>query len=285
MDAWEELDALVAGLRSENTAWAERIDALAGEAETLGKLTADVDRQYEALGVREAFEALAQAVLAGAATIYEARRPFGYSRQATLAWHAGDDPRAAFADEPRDSLLTLDVAVGPRLLLDGGGDAAGAERLTVLIMGDKRLLATLPTSRERFRAALLRAFAAPRHGQDAQAASNEPTATETAANADRAATFAGEVAADRAGTDEAAATAEAAGSSDEPPANHAEPHAEASGAGEATEPTEQQSAAEPGETGAASEAEAASEGEPAAAQNDETNEKHGFREPPDVIAL
>ncbi len=164
MSDWQELDDLTAELRAANTAWAERVDALAGEGEPLSKLTADVARQFDELGVREALEALAQRALAGAATTYEARRPFGYTRSVTLAWHPADDPRAELATGERDALLTIDVAVGPRLLLGAGDGVPADDRLAVLIMGEKRVMATLPTSRERFRAALLRAFATPRRG-------------------------------------------------------------------------------------------------------------------------
>src|SRR5581483_24431 len=138
MSDWQALDDLTAELRGANTAWAERVDALAGEGEPLARLTADVDQQFAALGVREALEALAQRALAGAATIYEARRPFGYARSATLAWHPAADLRAELAGGEREELLTLDVAVGPRLLLGAGEGVPADDRLAVLIMGEKR---------------------------------------------------------------------------------------------------------------------------------------------------
>ena len=221
MSDWQELDDLAAELRAANAAWAERVDALAGEGEPLNKLTADVEQQFADLGVREALEALAQRALAGAATIYEARRPFGYARSATLAWHPSDDPRAELATDEREALLTLDVAVGPRLLLGAGEGVPADDRLAVLIMGEKRMMATLPTSREKFRAALLRAFAAPRRGsvpEGPEAASGESagdpedktsrSATEpdvTAERAQAASAFARGVAEDRAGEESAAA--------------------------------------------------------------------------------
>lgn len=169
MDGWVELEALIGALREGNAAWAESADKLANEASSLGKLVEDVERHYGELGVRDALQALADRALAGAASVYEARRAFGYTRTATLAWQAADDPRAALAGEAASSWLSVDVLIGPRVLIDAGAAAAPDDRLAVVIAGEKRLVATLPTSREKFRGALLRAFAAPR--REAKAAS------------------------------------------------------------------------------------------------------------------
>jgi len=163
MSDWAELDALVAELRGANPEWAKRLDEREKESkdaeQVAAQIAAEVDRHFTELGVREALEALARQALADTATLHEARGPFGYTRAMTLVWRPADDPRPELTTV-QDARLTLEVSIGPRMLLPIEPPAADT-RLTVAIIGEKRLIATLPTTREKFRAALLRAFAAP----------------------------------------------------------------------------------------------------------------------------
>lgn len=182
MSDWAELDALVAELRGANPEWAKRLDERETESKDAGQIAtqiaAEVERHVAELGVREALEMLARQALADMATLHEARGPFGYTRTMTLVWRSADDPRPELA-ATQDARLTLEVSIGPRMLLPIE-PPPGDTRLTVAIIGEKRLIATLPTTREKFRAALLRAFAAPARlptsRQPAPGAEGEPRA-------------------------------------------------------------------------------------------------------------
>jgi hypothetical protein len=163
MDPWEQLDALVTELQAANEEWSRSAEQLSGQLAAFKTITEQLDAALDALAVMDAIGALNERLFSGAARVHQARTYYGLSRVAALVWHAIEDPRPAMAAAAPGGMYSIEVRLGPRYLLgvqkDGGG--AGDERLSILIEGEKQLVATLPTTAEKFRSALLRAFAAP----------------------------------------------------------------------------------------------------------------------------
>jgi hypothetical protein len=163
MDRWEELDSLVLELKSANEEWSRSSEQLSGQLEAFKAITDQLDETLNAIGVIEALTALNERLFNGAARVHQARTYYGLSRAAALVWHAIEDPRPEMANAAPRGMYSIEVRLGPRYLLGVQKDAGGAgdERLSILIEGEKQLVATLPTTAQKFRAALLRAFAAP----------------------------------------------------------------------------------------------------------------------------
>jgi len=198
MEAWEELDALAEELRATNAVWQENAAALHQQIDALRPDLDALEDQFVALQIGETLRELCRRLLNDAGRVHAVRMEFGILRSVALTWESTADPRQA--GEAAAGQYSIDVRIGPRYLL--GIEPAGATapdlRLSILIAGEKQLVATLPTTTERFRAAVLRAFRAPKfteppqeQGSDAEAAepferdagSTDPRATATAAEA------------------------------------------------------------------------------------------------------
>jgi hypothetical protein len=190
MDEWNELDQLFEQLRAANEAWATSADAVQRQVESFRPLRDQVDHHFEELAVYEALLRLGGRVLSDAARIHQARLHFGLVRSALIAWYPLDDPRPQLATAPPEGQYSLEIRVGPRYLLGVERDAglASDQRLSILIAGEKQMVALLPTSAERFRAALLRAFETPRYAGPNRESDEEPGAEDQASRVESEAT-------------------------------------------------------------------------------------------------
>ncbi len=160
-DAWAELDALAAALREADEHWRSTSEAMAAQLELVRGVREQIDQHYAELAVEAQLERLARSLLNDAARLHVARLDYGLIRTAMLLWHPLDDPRPRLREVSPEAQYAIEVRIGPRYLLRLPGGGAADERLSILIAGEKRLVATLPTTREKLRAALLRAFEAP----------------------------------------------------------------------------------------------------------------------------
>jgi hypothetical protein len=160
-DAWAELEALAAALRAADEHWRSTSEAMAAQLELVRNVREQVDQHYAELAIEAQLERLARSLLNDAARLHAARLDYGLTRTAMLIWHPLDDPRPALREVSPEAQYAIEVRIGPRYLLRLPGGGAADERLSILIAGEKRLVATLPTTREKLRAALLRAFEAP----------------------------------------------------------------------------------------------------------------------------
>lgn len=167
-DAWQELDALAAALREADEHWRSTSEAMAAQLELVRGVREQVDQHYAALGIEAQLARLARALLNDAARLHAARLDYGLTRSAMLIWHPLDDPRLAMREVSPEAQYAIEVRIGPRYLLRLPGGGAADERLSILIAGERRLVATLPTTREKLRAALLRAFEAPSYSGPAR---------------------------------------------------------------------------------------------------------------------
>ncbi len=178
-DAWAELDALAAALREADAHWRSTSEAMAAQLELVRGVREQVDQHYAELAVEAQLERLASSLLNDAARLHAARLDYGLIRTVMLIWHPLDDPRPSLREASPEAQYAIEVRIGPRYLLrlpDGG---AADERLSILIAGEKRLVATLPTTREKLRAALLRAFETPAYsGPPREQAPAEPAPAE-----------------------------------------------------------------------------------------------------------
>jgi len=165
MDEWAELDAFVGELRAQNEAWSQATEALAAQLAGFSAVTEQIEQHFSSLGIQEALLTLARRALNDAARLHSARLNYGLTHSAALVWHPLDDPRQALAAAPPEAQFSIEVRIGPRYLLGVSGDAraAGDQRVGILIAGEKQLFAVLPTTPDKFRAALLRAFQAPQY--------------------------------------------------------------------------------------------------------------------------
>jgi|GEM_PF-3554176 len=181
-DEWAELAALAEELRGQDEQWRATCEAMAAQLELVRGVREGVEQQLAELGVEEHLARLARELLNDAGRLHSARLNYGLTRSLALLWHALDDPRASRREAPPEAEYAVEVRVGPRYLLGVPNSGSGDERISIVIAGQKRLVATLPTTREKFRAALLRAFAAPSYSGPPR----EDTAAEPAAGADAA---------------------------------------------------------------------------------------------------
>lgn len=202
MDEWLELDQLFEELRAANADWAASAEAVQRQVESFRELSEQVERHFDELAVYEALLRLGRRVLNDAARIHVARLHFGLMRSAAIIWYPLDDPRPALASAPPQGQYRLEVRIGPGYLLGGRPEArlTGDQRLTVLIEGERQMVATLPITAEKYRAALLRAFQAPHYAgpsreeetaaapEAGESSPNEPPAAEEQATSPEAAT-------------------------------------------------------------------------------------------------
>ncbi len=164
-DSWDELDALVAGIRESNEDWRTMSDTLQQQLGNFRATTEQIEEHFTELGVYESLLMLSSRALNDAARVHVARLHYGLMRSAALVWYAVEDPRSELGGASPGSSYTIEVRIGPRYLLGVERDASGSgdQRLSVLIAGEKQLVATLPTTPDKFRSALLRAFAQPQY--------------------------------------------------------------------------------------------------------------------------
>jgi hypothetical protein len=188
MEDWAELDGLVAELEAANAEWSKSIGALRTQVEAFREVGDAAAKNYQDLRVEDALLAVAQRALGDTARLQTARLNFGLTRSAVLLWSAIDDPRPALSTATPEAHCSIEVRIGPRYMLgierDRGG--AGDQRLAIMIAGAKQLVATLPTTPEKFRSALLIVFKDPhisdptRDGAESNAPPAEPPETATA---------------------------------------------------------------------------------------------------------
>jgi hypothetical protein len=195
METWDELETLLDELRAANEQWRASVEGLTEQLAAARAVGDKLDQFYADLGVLDALLTINRRIFNESGRLHTARSDYGLTRVAALIWHSVEDPRPELAAAPPEGMYSIEVRLGPRYLLgvSGGAIAPGDERLYVLIQGEKQLLAPLPTSRERFRAALLRAFAAPGYsgparvaGEHAEAAAGVSTDQPSGTEANRA---------------------------------------------------------------------------------------------------
>jgi len=168
METWDELDALVSGIRKANEEWAKSADELQKQLDGFRDVAEQIGRHFADLAVYDAMCAVSRRILNDAARIHLARLNYGLTRSAAMLWYPMDEPRKELSSAPPDTVYSLEVRIGPRYLLSAHADsAAGDQRMSILIAGEKQLLATLPTTAERFQSALLRAFGNPQRSAPA----------------------------------------------------------------------------------------------------------------------
>ena len=168
METWDELDALVSGIRKANEEWAKSADELQKQLDGFRDVAEQIERHFADLAVYDAMCAVSRRILNDAARIHLARLNYGLTRSAAMLWYPMDDPRKELSSAPPDTVYSLEVRIGPRYLLGAhAGNTAGDQRMSILIAGEKQLLATLPTTAERFQSALLQAFDNPQRSRPA----------------------------------------------------------------------------------------------------------------------
>lgn len=149
---WPDLDSYCEELRAEHTDWAERLDAVETQLSSLRSALAAVAAQYHILGIDDDLELINEHVLGGVGMAQSVRIGHNLERYTALLWPAAGDPRPSLvrADDDAEYRVEIWMHLGP----DGKG--------RIRIEGEKRLEATLPTSRERVRSVLIRAVQSPK---------------------------------------------------------------------------------------------------------------------------
>lgn len=179
MMEWPELDALVDEIRVGNE---ERWRQTQELHEQLGQIQAQLEvvgRQYDELQVRQLLQEINERLLGGLGTLESMHGGKGLEFVAALVWPQHCDPRSMAAEQP-DGVYRINVWLGLNLQ-DG--------KPRIRISGAKRLQASLPTSVDRFRAALLTVFRDPEflaNPQAAKHAEEDADVRETAPPADSA---------------------------------------------------------------------------------------------------
>ena len=165
---WPGLDSYCEQLRAEHTEWAERLDAVETQLLSLRATLAGIAAQYHALGIDEDLELINERVLGGVAMAQSIRIGHNLERYTALLWPAAGDPRPSMArsDDAAEYRVEVWMHLGP----DGKG--------RIRIEGEKRLEATLPTSRERVRSVLIRAVQSPKLVSKGEAQASEPEAAQ-----------------------------------------------------------------------------------------------------------
>jgi hypothetical protein len=165
IDDWAELEALIVELREANERWRNTNETLQKQLESFREVTEQIEQHFDGLAVYDSLLTLSSRVLNDAARVHTGRLNYGLTLSAAMVWYAMDDPRLELADASPEGSYTIEVRIGPRYLLGVERDAGASsdQRMSVLIAGEKQLVATLPTTPEKFRAALLRAFTAPHY--------------------------------------------------------------------------------------------------------------------------
>jgi TolA-binding protein len=152
MNDWPELDALVEELRNAQAERWNRIQELRQQLQGLQPHLEVLRRQFEDLQIDAHLRALNDQMLAGLGSVELVSAGTGIEYLAALVWPAHVHPHAAEEEADEGVLYRIEVWLGPSLQ-DG--------RPRIRIAGERRLEAVLPTSGERFRAALLRVFREP----------------------------------------------------------------------------------------------------------------------------
>ena len=184
MIEWPELDALLEELRADNDERWQAAQELRKQFEQLQTQLQVLAQQYDALHVHDALQALNDRLLSGMGTIEMVQSGVGIEYVAALVWPASFDPRVSADESTRQGLYRIEVWLGP-------GMQDGQPRIR--IAGEKRLEAKLPTSTERFRAALLSVFRSPQfvartatpEGSPSEGSPSEEAAAETAEQAQK----------------------------------------------------------------------------------------------------
>jgi hypothetical protein len=164
---WPDLDAYCAQLRAEHAAWVERLTAVQTQLASVRPSLLGIAAQYRALGIEDDLALLNEMVLGGIGMAQSVRLGHDLERYIALFWPVSGDPRPAMtrAEDEGEYRIEVWMLLGP----DGKG--------RIRVEGEKRLEATLPTSRERLRGVLLRAVQAPKfvsRGEPAAAEETQP---------------------------------------------------------------------------------------------------------------
>ena len=151
-EEWPELDTLAAELREQSHEGWQQVDELRSQFEPLNAQKDLIASQCVELRVRELLQSINTRILGGLGTLEIVQAGAGLELIHGLVWSPHIDPRR-HADEAEGTVYRIDVWLGLSL-----EDA----KARVRIIGAKRLEATLPTSPERFRSALLAVLREPR---------------------------------------------------------------------------------------------------------------------------
>lgn len=160
MTDWPELDTLVEELRAQNEERWRQTQELHEQLSQIQAQLEVVGRQYDELQVRELLQEINERLLGGLGTLESMHGGKGLEFVAALVWPLHCDPRSIPA-ELGDGVYRINVWLGLHLQ-DG--------KPRIRISGARRLQATLPTSVDRFRAALLTVFRDPEFLANPQAA-------------------------------------------------------------------------------------------------------------------
>jgi hypothetical protein len=174
-DRWEELDQLCEELDRAVEGLAERRAKRESERAMMQPVLELLDRADADLAIASALELVRERVLGGLGVAQRVSTAFGLDRLTMLAWPAEADPRPDRATAAGEYRIEVWVGVGEE------------GRPRVRIVGERRLEATLPVAREKFRAALLSAVRAPLfspYGPDQPAPSENETAEPSQSAAD-----------------------------------------------------------------------------------------------------
>jgi hypothetical protein len=167
---WSDLDSYCEQLRAEHAEWAERIDAIDTQLLAVRESLAGIGEQYRALGIDDDLAMINERILGGAGMAQSLRIGHDLERYTALIWASAGDPRPGLTRPDEDAEYRVEVwmHMGP----DGKG--------RIRIEGEKRLEATLPTTRERVRSVLIRAVQSPKRvsrgdAETGEAATTQPT--------------------------------------------------------------------------------------------------------------
>ena len=148
-DTWEELEALCRELPASDEGETDARSQLKAQIEMLRPALEALDRHDSDLATEEALMLVRDRLLGGAAVIQRISFEYGLERLVTMMWPAALDPRPDLARAGGEYRIEV--------WLQMGEDA----RPRVRVIGARRMEATLPVAREKFRAVLLGAVRAP----------------------------------------------------------------------------------------------------------------------------
>ena len=154
-DAWEELDALCQELPAGDGSESDVRAQLKAQIETLRPALEALDRHSSDLRTEEALMLVRDRLLSGAAVIQHISFEYGLERSVAMIWPAALDPRPDLAREGGEYRIEVWLRMGE----DG--------RPRVRVIGARRMEASLPVAREKFRAVLLGAVRAPAYVEHA----------------------------------------------------------------------------------------------------------------------
>jgi len=150
---WPELAELIARIEEAGADGWQRASQVRAQAAGLAPHVEGLAQQFVDLGVDAHLRQLNERLLAGLGSVELIVGGMGVEWVAALVWPADIHPQPPPSEvEEGEGLYRIEVWLGPGLQ-DG--------RARIRIAGAKRLEAVLPTSPERFRAALLAVFQSP----------------------------------------------------------------------------------------------------------------------------